>query len=91
MVVETVKMSSKGQVVIPLDIREEIHASEGTLFAVIGSKDTLILKKITTPSKEKLIKDLEKIAKAGRKRAEKLGIKETDVPELIQKIRKSKK
>ncbi|VVB81041.1 Uncharacterised protein [uncultured archaeon] len=35
MEVETVKMSSKGQIVIPQDIREELHASEGTVFSVV--------------------------------------------------------
>ena len=39
-------------------------------------------------SKESLIKDLEKIAKEGAKRAKKLGIKEKDVPKLIEKSRK---
>ncbi len=90
MVVETIKMSSKGQVVIPQDIREEIEADEGTVFAVIGSKDTIVLKKIQTPSKETLIKELRKIAEEGAKRAEKLGIKESDVPDMVHRIRKNK-
>lgn len=91
MTVETVRMSSKGQIVIPQDIREALKAEEGSVFAVIGGKDSVILKKIETPSKEDLIKDLEKIAKEGRKRAEKLGIKESHIPELINKIRKEKR
>ncbi len=88
---ETIKMSSRGQIVIPQDIREEIKASEGTIFSVVSSKDAIILKKILIPSKEDLIKEIESIALEGRKRAEKLGIKERDVPELIQRIRKSKR
>ena len=90
MEMQTTKMSSKGQVVIPRRIREDIKASEGSLFTVISSKDSIILKKIKTPSKESLIKDLERIAREGRKRADKLGIKETDVPKLIQRTRKKK-
>ena len=90
MAIETIRMSSKGQVVIPLEIREEIEAGEGTVFAVVGSNDTIVLKKIQTPSKESLIKELGNIAKEGRKRAEKLGIKENDVPDFIHKIRKEK-
>ena len=90
MTVDIVTMSSKGQIVIPQDVREELQAHTGTIFAVIGSKDTIVLKKITTPNREELIKDLGNIAKEGRKRAEKLGIKETDVPELVNKIRKRK-
>ena len=91
MAIETVKMSSKGQVVIPQRIRDELRAHEGSIFAVIGSKDSLVLKKIETPSKADLIKDLERIAKEGRKRAEKLGLKESDVPELVHRIRKEKR
>jgi AbrB family looped-hinge helix DNA binding protein len=90
MVVEMIKMSSKGQIVIPQDIRAEIHASEGTIFAVVSGRDSVILKKIATPSKEDLIKDLKEIAKEGAKRAEKLGIKEKDVSDLIHKARKNK-
>ena len=90
MTIETTKMSSKGQIVIPQDIREEIKAKEGTIFAVLGSNDTIILKKIETPSKETLIKELTNIAKEGRRRAEKLGIKESDIPDMVHRIRKEK-
>ena len=90
MAVETTKMSSRGQIVIPQDIREELKASEGTIFSVVSAKDAIILKKISTPSKEDLIKELGAIALEGRKRAEKLGIKESDVPKLIQRVRKFK-
>lgn len=90
MVIETIKMSSKGQVVIPQGIREEIEADEGTVFAVVGSRDTIVLKKIQTPSKEELIEELKKIAVEGRKRAEKLGIKESDVSNIIHRHRKAK-
>jgi hypothetical protein len=43
------------------------------------------------PSKEELISELKEIAKEGAKRAEKLGINENDVPNLIHKLRNSKK
>ena len=88
---ETIKMSSRGQIVIPQDIREEIKASEGTIFSVVSAKDTIILKKVSTPSKEDLIKEIAAIALEGRKRAERLGIKESDVPEMIQRVRRSKR
>ena len=88
---ETIKMSSRGQIVIPQDIREELKASEVTLFSVVSAKDTIILKKLLTPSKEDLIREMGVIALEGRKRAEKLGIKESDVAELIQRGRKSRK
>lgn len=87
MVVETIKMSSKGQIVIPQGIRKEINASEGTVFAVISSRDSVILKKVRTPSKEDLMDELRGIAKDGRKRLERKGIKEADIPSIVEKAR----
>lgn len=91
MVVETTKMSSRGQVVIPQDVRDKVHAEEGSVFVVIGSKDSIILKKVKTPSKEELIKEFGKMAVEGRKRAEKLGIKELDVVNIVHRRRKEKR
>lgn len=88
MAVEMIKMSSKGQIVIPQDIRTEIHASEGTIFAVVSGRDSIILKKVATPSKEDLICELGKIAKEGKKRLEAKGIKEADIPCIVEKARK---
>ncbi len=77
--VETVRMSSKGQVVIPQDIREEVHGDEGTLFAVVGSRDTIILKRVATPSKEELIKDLVFFAQKAKAKLQSKGITEKDI------------
>ena len=85
--VATVRMSSKGQIVVPQEVREELNATEGTVFAVIGSKNMVVLKKIETPSKEVLINELEAIARDGRKRLEKKGIKEADILKIVQRSR----
>ncbi len=87
MAVETIKMSSKGQIVIPRDIREDIDAVEGTIFAVVSERDSIVLKKVATPSKEELIRDLKEIAKEGRKRLERKGIKEEDISNIVHKSR----
>jgi AbrB family looped-hinge helix DNA binding protein len=79
MVVETVKMSSRGQIVIPQGVRNELHADEGTVFAVVSSKDTVILKKIVTPTKEQLIENLQTIAKKSKKKLQAKGISEEDL------------
>jgi len=91
MTIELIKMSSRGQIVIPQDIRAEICASEGTMFAVVSGKDSIVLKKVAMPSKEDLICELKEIAKQGAKKAEKLGIKESDVPNLVHKLREEKR
>ncbi len=77
--VETIRMSSKGQIVIPQDVREELHVDEGTVFAVVGSRDTIILKRITMPSKEELIKDLGIFAKKTKIKLQGKGITEKDL------------
>lgn len=79
MEIETVKMSSRGQIVIPQEIRESIGAGEGTLFAVTKTNDTLVLRKVTLPSKKELIDQLKRIAKEGKMRLEKRGVSEADL------------
>ena len=88
MTVEMVKMSSKGQIVIPRDIRAEICASEGTMFAVVSGRDSIVLKKVATPSKEELICELKEIAKEGKRRLEAKNIKEEDITNIVHKARK---
>ncbi len=85
MTIETIRMSSKGQIVIPRDVREEIDADEGTLFAVLAGKDSVVLKKIKTPSKDDLIREMEVIAKEGRKRLEAKGIRESDISGIVER------
>ncbi len=47
--IETAKMSDRGQIIIPKDIRQEINASRDTLFAVSSiDKDTIVMKKLDT-------------------------------------------
>ncbi len=85
--VELTTMSSKGQLVIPQDIRKEMGLTEGVTFAVIRSKDTILLKKIEKPSKEEILKKLERFVEEGQKTVKKLGIKQSDVQKLIHKGR----
>ena len=42
--VSTTKMSSKGQVVIPENIRKQLNLKAGAQFVVVGEKDVVILK-----------------------------------------------
>lgn len=81
MAVETVKMSSKGQIVIPLDVREDLHMHAGTVFALVGSEDTIILKKIATPTKEELINEMSIFAKKAKKKLQSKGFTEKDLQE----------
>ena len=56
---ETAKMSERGQIIIPKEVREFIDAKENTIFTVMPlDKDTIIMKKL---DKAKLIKEFRSI------------------------------
>lgn len=82
----TTKMSSKGQIVIPENIRKQLGLKPGTQFVVVGQKDVVILKTITKPS----ITEFDQLISEARKQAKKAGMKKTDISSAIQKIRKKK-
>lgn len=88
MTVETTKMSSKGQIVIPQSIREEFKIQEGTVFAVVANEDSIILKKMEKPSPDELFAAMNKLAESAKERIEKLGIKESNVVDIIHRRRK---
>lgn len=87
MLVETVKVSSKGQLVIPQDVRDELQIEEGTVFALLTDKDTILLKKIQTPTRENLIRELDQMAAFGKKRLHQSGFAEKDILSKADKVR----
>jgi len=47
--IETAKMSERGQIIIPKEIRKEVDAITDTIFAVSSiDKDTIVMKKLDT-------------------------------------------
>ena len=84
--VATTKMSSKGQVVIPEDIRKRLNLQPGAQFVVVGDKDVVILKKITPPS----IAEFDSLIADARKKGKQAGLKKADIKEAILKVRGKK-
>lgn len=80
------RMSIKGQVVIPGDIRHAMGLVTGTKFVVAGEGDTVILKRIGRPA----LAEVNKIFSASRKFAKKAGLKKSDVKKTIQRSRTSR-
>ena len=76
-------MSSRGQVVIPLDIREHLGLKEGEKFVVVGEGDTVILRKVTMPS----FKNFDKLLKKTQQFAKEKGITKSDVESAIKRTR----
>lgn len=81
--VSTTKMSSKGQVVIPEDIRKQLNLKAGAQFVVVGEKDVVILKNISPPS----INEFGTLIAKARKKGKDAGIKKSDISEAIAKAR----
>ena len=82
--IEITSMSSRGQVVIPLEIREQLGLREGEKFVVIGEEDMVILKKITMPS----FKNFGKLIQKTQQFAKDKQIGKTDVEDAIKRARK---
>lgn len=82
----TTKLSSKGQIVIPEEVRDDLGLKEGMQFIVMGQGDTVILRAITPPSKE----DMAQLLAQARTWAKKEGIKKSDVAKAIKKVRREK-
>ncbi len=76
---EITKLSSKGQVVIPQQIREKLKLEEGTLFIVMTQNNTLCLKKIEIPK----IKAWKEAVKPFREAVKKSNFTREDLDELI--------
>ena len=62
---EITKISSKGQIVIPQSIRNDMSISEGTVIAIERINDMIVLKKIDVDLVSQFKKSLEDV-KAGR-------------------------
>lgn len=82
----TTKLSSRGQVVIPEEIRRRLGLEPGVRFVVVGDGDTVVLKRIEAPS----LKELDALVSRARKAAKKAGLREEDIVEAIRRVRESR-
>ncbi len=81
--VETTRVSTRGQVVIPRSVREKVHLEPGQLFVVYGEGDTIVLKRIKTPDEE----EMRRLLEWGQAHAEEEGISREDVERAIAELR----
>lgn len=85
--IATTKMSSKGQVVIPENIRKKLKLKAGSQFVVVGENDVVILKSISPPS----LDEFDSLIAKARKQGNQAGIKKSDIKDAIKKVRGAKK
>ena len=81
--VATTKMSSKGQVVIPEDIRKRLKFKAGSQYVVVGENDVVILKAITPPA----MREFDALIAEARRQGKAAGLKQSDIAEAISKAR----
>lgn len=80
----TTKLSSRGQVVIPEEIRDQMHLHTGDQFMVFAEKDVVILKMITRPDSD----EFNKLISVARHTAKEVGLKADDIDKAIKEARK---
>jgi antitoxin PrlF len=82
--IDITSMSSRGQVVIPLNLRELMGLKDGEKFAITGKEDTIVLKKIQMPS----FNNFDKLMQQTQEFAKKKGLKQKDLDEAVKRARK---
>ena len=81
--IEIGKISSRGQISIPSEIREKMGLEEGMKVLFVLENDTLLIKRITQRSFAEITKPLKEAAK-------KSGMKEEDVTKIVHRFREIK-
>jgi len=82
-VIELGRISSRGQIAIPSQIRNEMGLEEGTKVLFVLADDTLLIKKVSTKTFAEITKPLKEAAK-------KAGLKESEVVDIVHRARARK-
>lgn len=85
-ILEVTSLSTRGQVVIPNDIRENMNLEPGTKMIIIQEGDNILLKPVKAPK----MSQFEKIIALGEIARKELNLKESDVDKAIKNVRKRK-
>lgn len=82
----TTTLSSKGQVVIPEEIRIQLGLEPGAQFVVIADRDVVIFKLLEPPS----LKDFSALVGRARKVAKQTGLTRADIANAVKRVRRSR-
>ena len=82
--VATTKMSSRGQVVIPEEVRRRLGLTKGAQFVVLGEGDVVILKAIRPLSME----NFDGLVSRAEETARRAGMTPDDVEVAVREVRK---
>ncbi len=79
----TTRMSTKGQVVIPEEVRRVMQLRPGDSFVVVGRDDTIVLKTIRMPS----LDGVDALLREIRAKARAVGLRPAHVRAAVRKAR----
>ena len=82
-VISTTRLSSKGQVVIPEEVRAKLGLSPGAQFVVVGEGDVVVLKLVSAPD----LGDLNELLAEARSQARRVGLKRAEVTAAVKDVR----
>jgi AbrB family looped-hinge helix DNA binding protein len=82
----TTTLSSKGQVVIPEEIRSRLGLKPGAQFVVLGDRDVIIFKVLVPPA----MSDFTALVGRARRAAKLAGFKQADIRKAVSKVRHSR-
>ena len=82
----TIKMFSKGQVVMPEEIRKRLGLESGSQFVVVAVKGTVIMQAISQPSMD----EFDPLIAEARRQAKEARLKQADIDAVISEVRSRK-
>ncbi len=80
-------MSSRGQIVLPKKIRDDLDLTAGMQFIVLSDADNILLKPVKMPR----LSEFSGVLRKAREWADAVGMTEADVTAAIKAVRAAKK
>lgn len=82
----TTTLSSRGQVVIPEEIRERLGLKAGAQFVVVADRDVVIFKVLDPPA----LSEFASLAAQARKIAKRSGLRRADLSKAVDRARRAR-
>ena len=82
----TTTLSSKGQVVIPEEIRVRLGLRAGAQFVVVADRDVVIFKVLDPPA----LSEFTSLVARARQAAKRAGLRPGDVVKAVSKVRRAR-
>lgn len=81
--IATTRMSSKGQVVIPENVRKRLGLKAGSEFVVLASDDAVVLRPVTEPD----MSQFDELLAEARQQARRAGLRKADITNATRTAR----